>query len=87
MDYKFSDTENSLAIKDGILKIMEKYPEVIQTHGFYVDEDKKIISIDIIITFDCNDADAVYENVKNEIQNAFPEYSVQIILDRDYSLT
>ena len=43
------DTPESMEIKEDLLKIIGKYPEILQMHGFYIDEDINLITFDIIL--------------------------------------
>ena len=81
------ETEGQKEIKQKILDIIKDYPEIIQTHGFYADEENKVISVDIIITFECDHAEATYKEVCERIKEAFPDHVVHVILDKDFSLT
>lgn len=81
------ENEFSRTVKESIIKAIAHHPEIIQTHGFYVNEEKKIISIDIIISFDCKDIEKLYEHVNSEITKLYPDYTVHIILDKDYSVS
>lgn len=65
-------------------EIVAKYPEILQMHGFYMDVDLNLISFDLIIDFDANRAD-VKEKVLKEIQDKYPNYQFDAILDADYS--
>ena len=84
---KNDETEGQKEIKQKIMDVVADYPEIIQTHGFYADEEKKVISVDIIITFECDHAEETYKEVCKRITKAFPDYTVHVILDRDFSLT
>lgn len=84
---KNDETDEQKEIKQKILDIVSDYPEIIQTHGFYADEDSKLISVDIIITFECDHAEQTYKEVCERIGKAYPEYTAHVILDKDFSLT
>ena len=78
------DTPESMEIKEDLLKIIGKYPEILQMHGFYIDEDINLITFDIIVDFDANGHE-VKEKVLEEIRNKYPNYQFDAILDVDYS--
>ena len=82
---KSSDIKDK-EIRDTIHSIIKKYPEIIQTHGFYVDYNRKIISLDIIISFEKKEADVTYSQVKKEIEKKYPSYELHLILDNDFSV-
>ena len=77
-------TEESKKIKDDLMKIIGKYPEVLQMHGFYVDNDINLITFDLIVDFNAN-REEVKEKVLDEIKNLYPDYQFDAILDADIS--
>ena len=54
-------------------------------HGFYVDEQEKIISFDIIIDFVIKDREEVYKQIFDEVQEKYNDYKINITLDVDVS--
>ena len=84
---KNEGTIESKAIKEQIEHVLDRHPEVIQMHGFYVDEDTSTINFDIIVSLDCKNEQEIYKAVHDEIHDMLPEYHVHIVLDRDFSLT
>lgn len=72
-------------IKNDLLEIIKNYKEIIQMHGFYVDEDSKLISFDLIVDFKANDSEKTKNDVQREIEEKYPEYNFFIILDSDFS--
>lgn len=75
---KFSEIYNN------ILDITKKYEEVLQVHGFYVDEEKQLVSFDMIVDFDAN-RDDVKEKILNEIKIKYPQFNYFILDDYDVS--
>lgn len=73
--------------REKVVAAIGKYPEIIQTHGFFVDEEKKIMSVDVIVSFEAKDANVVCGCVKEDLMKLFPEFSVQVVLDRDFSVS
>lgn len=80
-------TPHEQAVREQVYAVIAAHPEVIQAHGFFVDEATHTISVDIIISFDCDNADEVYDAIHAELHRIFEGYAVHIVLDRDYSLT
>lgn len=74
-------------IRKKVEEITASYPEILQTHGFYVDEQNKTLSLDIIISFGCETPEKTYREVEKKIKDLYPEYKLHIILDKDFSLT
>ena len=76
--------EDTKEIKESLDEIIAKYPEILQMHGFYIDEDINLITFDLIVDFDANRSD-VKDKVLEEIRNKYPKYQFDAILDADYS--
>ncbi len=84
--YSVNTKENSAkAIQSQVSKIVHEHKDVLQFHGFYLDEVNKTMRFDIIVSFDSHDMFATYKQVLCDIKNAFPDYDVQIQLDTDVS--
>ena len=56
-----------------------------QIHGFYLQKEEKAMRFDIVISFDAGDRKAVYNQVVEEVQKAYPDYRIQVALDTDFS--
>ncbi len=68
-----------------VRKIVMEHENVIQMHGFFLDEELKEMHFDIIIDFDQKNRIEEYRQICSEVQQAFPEYRVTITLDADVS--
>lgn len=82
--YASNNTGKFAEIKKAVDSIVSSYDEVLQIHGFYGDDDSKIVTFDIIVDFD-SDAAAVRDKIKKEVEGKFPGYRFEVILDSDYS--
>lgn len=71
-------------IRQEIEKIASEFEDVLEIHGFYVDEVNKFITFDIIVDFD-GDRDAIKEKIIAEISQRHPEFRYWIIDDFDVS--
>ncbi|MBR1731711.1 MAG: cation transporter, partial [Ruminococcus sp.] len=63
---------------------VKKQKDVLQMHGFYIDEKVKSISFDIIVDFKA-DAEKICEEIVTEVSGRIPDYRIDVILDSDYS--
>ena len=54
-------------------------------HGFYLTKEEKKIRFDIVISFDARDRRAVYRDVVDAVQKAFPDYTLQVAMDTDFT--
>ena len=77
--------DKAAAIRAEIRKILDAYPQVLQMHGFYLEEQNAVITFDVIIDFDAKDRRAVYEDLCRKVQERFPDYRVHVALDYDIS--
>ena len=79
-----SDDE-SAQVRRKITDTVMKHEHVLQVHGFYLNEEKKTIRFDVIVSFDAKDRKAVYMDIVREVQEMYPDYTMQIVLDTDFS--
>ena len=84
--YSFNTQDAEVvAIREKIFEIVSENPYVLQTHGFYVDKERKAIRFDVIVSFDAKDRNFVYNEIKEKVQSEYPDYSFEITLDTDFS--
>ena len=74
-----------VAAKKKVEEIVFSHKEILQMHGFYLDEKDKILSFDIIIDFKAEDREKVYQGIYDEVQKEFVGYMINITLDVDAS--
>ena len=74
-----------IKIKEDITKIVFSHKGILQMHGFYIDEEDKIISFDIIIDFSIKNREEIYRIIYDEVQNKYKDYQIEITLDVDIS--
>ena len=77
--------KNIINARKEITKIVFSHKEILQMHGFYIDEKDKNISFDIIIDFKANNREEIYGSIYSEVQKKFKGYKIQITLDVDTS--
>lgn len=70
-----------------IKKILSKYNTVLQMHGFYFNNKKKMIQFDIVISFDEVNKSKLYDDIYNKIKNIYPDYDINISFDNDFSVS
>ena len=66
-------------------KIMETvmaHDYSMQFHGFYVDLEQKKMTFDVVLSFDCDPAEAI-EEMQKEISALYPDYEIRIRPDID----
>ncbi len=78
------DPEAAVA-KEQIDRIVAEYPDILQMHGFYMDQAEKKIRFDVIVSFDAKDRHTIYREICSKVQEIFPDYKLMVIMDNDYS--
>ncbi len=81
--YASNNTGRFKEIKKYLLNILKDYKNIIQMHGFYVDEDYMTVSFDLIFSFDEQEPELKCEEIKNNLKKKFSDYDFHIILDTD----
>lgn len=77
--------DHAAQIKTEITELVMSHEYVIQMHGFYLDEGKKLMSFDIIVDFAAPDSAAIRSRILEELGERFPGYQLYITLDSDIS--
>jgi cation diffusion facilitator family transporter len=72
-------------IKDYIYELVNEDKGITQIHGFYIDEDKKLITFDLIFDFNYNNPNMKILELNKILKEKYPEYSFYIIQDTDFS--
>ena len=73
------------AAREQVSRIAAEHPYVLQMHGFYLDKAEKTIRFDIVVSFDAKDRSQVYREISEKVQEAYPDYTLQIAMDTDFS--
>ena len=72
-------------IKEELNQIINSYENVIQMHGFYVDDYTKNISFDLIFDYKEEHPEKIVRKIKKEIKDKFPDYEYSVIIDSNIS--
>ncbi len=72
-------------IRAGIMEAVMKEKHVLQMHGFYCDTEKKAIRFDLVVDFQAGDRRKVVERFERIVKDMYPDYTITIILDTDFS--
>lgn len=81
--YSYNTTSTEVAdIRNRIQKMVLAHDWALQMHGFYIDQEKKEIRFDVVMSFDIRHKDGL-EMLHNEIDKEFPEYTIYIAPDID----
>ncbi len=81
------NTGDAAAIKmrEKIYAAAFSHKEIPEVHGFYVNEEKKTIRFDVVISLSAGDRRAVCREVYDQVHAMYPDYDLQIALDSDFS--
>lgn len=70
-----------------IIDIISNYKNILQIHGFYIDDEIKLISFDLVISFDDNNPIETINKIKEEVNKLIKDYNIIINYDQDFSLS
>ncbi len=82
--YASNSSAETERFKEIVNTEIKKHPEVIQMHGLYIDEKRKLVSFDIIVEFKQN-AQKIRGEIIEALKKELPGYEIYIILDTDFS--
>lgn len=71
--------------KKRIEEIVFSHKEILQMHGFYLNDEDKTISFDIIADFQAKEREKIYQEIYDQVQEELKEYKITITLDVDAS--
>ena len=71
--------------REKVAGIVMSHEHVLQMHGFYYDKPEKKIRFDVVVSFKAPDRRQVYREVCEAVQQAYPDYTLQVAMDTDFS--
>ena len=84
--YAFNTKDpEAAAIRERIAQIVTAIPYVLQMHGFFMDKEEKTLRFDVVVSFDAGDRRRVCREVCENVQKEFPDYTLQVAMDMDFS--
>ncbi|MDO4634087.1 MAG: cation diffusion facilitator family transporter [Eubacteriales bacterium] len=75
---------HAVEVRETLRKMVMSHPHIRQMHGFYLNEKKKSIRFDVIVSFDAEDRTAVYRHIIKEAEELYPDYTFNVALDTDF---
>ena len=81
-----SQTKTHQAMRRHLEEIIEHYPVVLQSHGFYVDDQQKLVTFDLVIDYFYREKLKLKNRIVREFRRAYPEYRCRVTLDLDTGL-
>ena len=80
-----SSNAEIVKIRDAIKKEVLSHPTIKQMHGFYVDQEAKTISFDVIVDFKDKDSSKTVKEIHDDLVEQFPDYTFYIVEDKDFT--
>jgi len=77
--------ENVISTREKVKEIVLAHEHAKEMHGFYLMEDEKAMRFDVVVSFDAKDRKAVFREVVEDVQKAFPDYRLQTAMDTDFA--
>ena len=81
--YASNESGKYKKMKEFVEGILDEFPTLLQMHGFYVDEEEKTISFDLVFSFEEIEATKKMEEIRKRVSEKYEGYRVFIILDAD----
>ena len=75
----------AVRVRNQVSAIVLGIEHVMQIHGFYVNFDRKEMRFDAVISFDSPDRMATQQQIFDAVKKEYPDYTVMITPDIDYS--
>ena len=72
-------------IRNSIHDEVLNHPTIKQIHGFYLDQESKTISFDLIVDFADKDAANTIKEIHDSLSEKYPDYHFIIVEDKDFS--
>ncbi len=76
--------EEIIELRKKVSAVAMSFDGVLQTHGFYVDDEKKAIFMDVIIDYEIADRKGLVEKINQKLSELKPEYKWNVTLDIDF---
>ena len=80
-----SSNERLMKLRNDITELVVDHKHIKQLHGFYVDEENKRITFDVVVDFEVQDREGLIAHIKNDVKNVLPEYEIFVAVDSDIS--
>lgn len=80
-----SSNEKLMKLRSDISEVVVDHKHIKQLHGFYVDEEKKRITFDVVVDFDEQDREGLIDHIRNDVKEILPDYEIIVAVDSDIS--
>ena len=81
------NTQNEAAAKmrEDVRGIVMSHENVLQMHGFYVNEEQKYIRLDLVIGFEAKSRSEAFREAVEDLKAHYPDYEIIAAMDTDFS--
>lgn len=80
-----SSNEKLMKLRNDITRLVVDHKHIKQIHGFYVDEENKRITFDVVVDFAEQNREGLIDHIKGDVKKELPEYEIIVALDSDIS--
>ncbi len=70
-------------IKKDLYQQIEKHPEILQMHGFYLDRENKVLSLDLVMDYETVNPKEIRNSIAQYLRDKYG-YTVNINIDNDF---
>lgn len=77
------DNEEIVEMRKTISEIIMSHEGTLQTHGFFVDLEKKTINFDVIIDYGFEKREELFAHIYDDVREAYPDFEIYMNLDID----
>ncbi len=77
--------DSAYELREAVRALVMAQKGVLQMHGFYVEEEAKLIRFDLVVAFGAVNKGELFTTIKNKLKEAYPDYEIQIQYDLDFS--
>ena len=82
--YASNNSKENMKILKDIKEVLKEY-QILQMHGFYVDEEKKEVSFDIIFEYHTENEQEKVLEIKQKLHQKYKDYKFIIVIDQNFS--
>lgn len=80
--YSRNSDRQSEIMRMAIEEVVLRHDWALQMHGFYIDEEKKLIRFDVVMSFEISHSEGI-KIIADEVKKMYPDYDVLIVPDID----
>lgn len=82
--YAINTSGHMADLQRQVMLLVYNHEHVLQVHAFYVYEDRKLITLDVVPDDSIRDDNAFLEHLRSHLREALPQYEFQLIIDHNY---